>query len=188
MFSSWPSAVRLSVALCVCAVLLSSAAARGAAQPAAKSVAAAKALAAALDAAKLDAIAAADPAIPDTFVAALYLQGAQILVVSAKYSAPPLLLEKMKAKNYRDIYIDLNSASVAGTKIFCIDQNIDGLVFDPDGDQAADTWENGSKQIAFDGEWRKAKMSEEEYIKAFTEADERYARILELLTAQAKQG
>ena len=86
MFSSWPSAVRLSVALCVCAVLLAGAAARGAAQPAAKSVAAAKALAAALDAAKLDAIAAADPAIPDTFVAALYMQGAQILVVSAKYS------------------------------------------------------------------------------------------------------
>jgi hypothetical protein len=177
--------VRVPVAAGALAVLL--AAVPCAAQPAAKSVAAAKALAQALDAAKLDAIAAPDPADAGTFVAALYMQGAQILVVSAKYAAPPLLIEKMKAKNYRDIYIDLNSASVAGTKVFCIDQGIDGLVFKPDGDQAADTWENGKTQIAFDGEWRKAKMSEEEYTKAFTAADERYARILELLTAQAKQ-
>jgi hypothetical protein len=184
MFSTWSSVVRLRAVSGVCAALLLITAADAAEQPASKSSSAAKALAAALDAAKLDAIAAADPADPQTFVAALYMQGAQILVVSAKYSAPPLLLDKMKAKNYRDIYIDLNSASVAGTKIFCIDQGIDGLVFDPDGDQAADTWENGSKQIAFDGEWRKAKMSEEEYTKAFTEADERYARILELLTRE----
>ncbi|HXW04247.1 MAG TPA: hypothetical protein VD833_03365 [Vicinamibacterales bacterium] len=141
----------------------------------------------ALDANKLDAIAAPDPADPGTFVAALYIPGAQLLVVSAKYAAPTLLLDKIKQKNYRDIYIDLNSASVAGTKIFCIDMGVDGLAFKPDGDQPADTWENGDKQIAFDGEWRKAKMSEDEYTKAFTAADERYVRILELLTAQAKQ-
>jgi hypothetical protein len=152
---------------------------------AARSVAAAKELTQALDAAKLEAIAAPDPGDPGTFVAALYFAGAQLLVVSAKYSAPPLLVAKMKSKDYRDIYIDLNSASIAATKVFIIDQNADGLVAKPE-DQACDTWEAGAKQVSFDGEWRKAKMSEEEYQKAFATADERYAKILSLLTAQAK--
>lgn len=174
----------LSAAIAVLAVVVfpSLAAAQGAAQ----SAAAAKALADALDAAKLDSIAAVDPADPETFVAALYFPGAQLLVVSAKYSAPSLLLDKIASRNYRDIYIDLNSASVAGSKVFIIDQSCDGLVARPGGDRVADTYEHGSSQLAFDGEWRKAKMSEADYMKAFQDADARYAKILNLLAAQAK--
>ena len=48
-------------------------------------------------------------------------------MVSAKYAAPPLLTAKIKTKEYRDIYIDLSAASVAGSKVFIIDQNCDGL-------------------------------------------------------------
>ena len=151
-----------------------------------KSAAAAKELAAALDGAKLDSIAAADPSEPGVFVAALYFPGSQILAVSAKYAAPPLLVTKMKEKNYRDIYIDLNSASVAGTKMFIMDQGVDGFVAKPGDDQPADSCEQGTKQITFDGKWKNAKLSEEEYMKAFATADERYAKILSLLTAQAK--
>jgi hypothetical protein len=151
-----------------------------------KSAAAAKELVQALDASKLEAIAAADPSDPGTFVAALYFPGSQILVVSAKYAAPLLLKAKIASKDFRDIYIDLNSASVAGTKVFVIDQGVDGLVAKPGGDQAADTYENGKTTLAFDGDHRKAKMSEDEYMKAFASADERYAKILALLIAQAK--
>jgi hypothetical protein len=151
-----------------------------------KSAAAAKELAAALDAAKLDSIAAADPSEPGTFVAALYFQGSQILAVSAKYAAPPLLVQKIKENNFRDIYIDLSSASIAGTKVFVMDQNVDGLVARPDDGQGFDSWENGKQQINFDGKWKNSKISEDEYMKAFADADERYARMLMLLTAQAK--
>ncbi len=152
-----------------------------------RSVAAVKELAKAMDEAKLDSIAAVDPSDPSTFVAALYFPGSQLLVVSAKYAAPPLLMDKMTAKNYRDIYIDLNSASVAGSKVFIIDQLCDGLMAKLQGDNsAADTYENGAKQFSFDGDWRKATISEQEYMKAFSEADERYAKMLALLTAQAK--
>jgi hypothetical protein len=171
------------VAVCAFCTVLS------AASPAAqesKSSAAAKALVEALDSAKLDSIAAVDPAEPGVFVAALYIQGAQLLVVSAKYAAPPLLLDKLTRKDYRDIYIDLNSASIAGTKVFVMDQGPDGLVARPGNDQPVDTWEHGKTQLAFDGKWKNAKISEEDYMKAFNEADERYARILTLLTAQAK--
>jgi len=161
-----------------------------AAPPAAqsKSAGAAKELAQILDTAKLDAIAAADPSDPGSFVAALYIPGSQILVVSAKYAAPPLILTKLKAKDYRDIYIDLSAAAVAGSKVFIIDMNCDGLLPKPDDNAAPDSWEAGTQQVSFDGDWRKSKMSEAEYDKAYTQADERYAKLLTLLAAQAKSG
>ena len=151
-----------------------------------KSGAAAKYLGETLDRLKLDCIAAPDPSEKDVFVAALYFQGAQLLVVSAKYSAPALLVAKLEKKDFRDIYIDLNAASIAGSKIFVMDQGADGLVAKP-GDSVADSWEEGNKSMAFDGEWRKAKMSEEDYLKSFSAADERYARILTVLAEQAKK-
>ena len=152
---------------------------------ASRSAEAAKQLAQTLDASKLEAIAAADPADPQTFVAALYFQGSQLLVVSAKYAAPPLLVAKIKEQNYRDVYIDLSSASVAGSKVFVIDAGVDGLAPKP-GDNGADSYENGTKQLQFDGDWKKAKISEDEYMKGFAEADQRYAKMLALLEAQAK--
>ena len=152
-----------------------------------KSSAAAKELGETLDRLKLDSIAAADPADAGTFVAALYFPGAQLLVVSAKYSAPTLLTDKLAKKEYRDIYIDLSSASIPASKVFIMDQGANGLAADPDGDQPADSWEHANKTTMFDGEWKKAKLSEEEYTKTFSGADARYAQILGLLSAQAKK-
>lgn len=157
------------------------------ARQSAKSAPAVKELTQALDAAKLDSIAAADPSDPSVFVAALYIQGSQLLVVSAKYAAPPLLTAKIKTKEFRDIYMDLSAASVAGSKVFIIDQNCDGLASKPEGDAAPDSWEAGAQQLTFDGEWRKAKLTEAAYGKAFSDADERYTKIVALLTAQVKQ-
>jgi hypothetical protein len=151
-----------------------------------RSAVVAKELTQVLEAAKLEGIATADPSVPGTFIAALYIQGTQLLVVSAKYSAPLLLVDKIGKKDYRDVYIDLSSASVAGTKIFIQDQSCDGLVSKPDGDNLADSWEEHNKTVAFDGA-KKAKVSEDEYLKTFNAADERYAKMLSLLVAQAKK-
>jgi hypothetical protein len=169
----------------VVVLLASMAAGPTVAQPS-KSSAGAKELAKVLDSAKLEAIAAADPADPGAFVAALYIPGSQLLVVSAKYSAPLLLVTRLKAKEYRDIYIDLSAAAVAGSKVFIIDMNCDGLMAKPEDNAAPDSWEAGTQQVSFDGDWRKAKMSEADYSKLFAEADERYSRILALLANQAK--
>jgi hypothetical protein len=152
-----------------------------------KSSLAAKELGETLDRLKLDSIAAANPADPGTYVAALYFPGAQLLVVSAKYSAPTLLDAKLTKKEYRDIYIDLSSASIPATKVFVMDQGSNGLVDDPDGDQPADSWELAGKTTMFDGEWKKAKLTEDEYAKAFSAADTRYAQMLTLLTEHAKK-
>lgn len=152
-----------------------------------KSRAAAKRLGEALDRLKLDSIAAPDPEAPDTFVAALYFPGTTLLMVSAQYSVPSLLATKLASREYRDVYIDLSSASVAGTKVFVMDQGADGLAARPHESQGADSWEQANKTMTFDGDWRAAKLSEQEYMQAFAAADERYARMLTLLAEYAEQ-
>lgn len=149
-----------------------------------KSAAVAKELTLALEAAKLDAIAVADPSSPGSFIAALLIPETQLLVVSAKYSAPMLLVDKIKAADFRGVYMDLHAAATAGTKIFVQDMGPDGLISKSDN---GDSWEEGGKTTTFDGQWKKAKSSEAEYTKAYAEADERYARMLSLLLAQVKQ-
>lgn len=153
-----------------------------------KSTPLAKELVETLDAAKLGAIATADPANPGVFVAALYIPGTQLLVVSAKYSAPPLLVDRISAKDYQAVYVDLQSASVRGSKIFVMDQGADGLAAKLSGDSsAADSFDEGDKSTSFDGDWKKAKISEADYAKAFADADDRYAKMLSMLVAQAKK-
>ena len=183
-FRSGRTARLLAAAFCAVFAIVS---ATSAGAQESKSALAAKELGDTLDRLKLDSIAAADPADPGMFVAALYFPGAQLLVVSAKYSAPTLLNDKLTKKEFRDVYIDLSSASIAATKVFIMDQAANGLVYKPGDEQPADSWEHGTKSTSFDGDWKKAKLSEEEYLKTFTAADVRYAQILALLSAQAKK-
>jgi hypothetical protein len=41
--------------------------------------------------------------------------------------------------------------------------------------------------VPFDGEWKKRKVSESDYLKTFGEADAEYVRMLQALIAQLKQ-
>ena len=152
-----------------------------------KSAPLAKQLAAALDAAKLDSIAAKDPSAPDIFFAALYFPGVQLLVVSGKYSVPQLLVERLVKKEYRDTYLDLNGASVPTTKLFLEDPGADGVKAKREENQPFDSYEADGKRLMFDGDWKKQKMSEQDYMKAFSAADERYTQILAALIAQLKK-
>jgi hypothetical protein len=147
----------------------------------------AKQLAAALDAAKVDAIAAKDPTRPGTYVAALYFSGTQLLVISAQYSAPTLLDAKLGKKEYRDIYLDLYGAPMAGTKVFIEDFGADGFKVKPENDSAPDAYEAKGKRTAFDGKWDEQKLSESAYQQAFTAASADYTRMLTALLEQAKK-
>ena len=152
-----------------------------------KSSVLAKQLSATLDAAKLDSIAAQDPTAPDVFCAALYFGGAQLLVVSAKYSVPQLLVARLAKKEYRDVYMDLNGAAVANTKVFIQDGAADGLKVKNENNQAADSFEAAGKAFVFDGEPKKQKLSDQDYQKAFADADEKYTQILTALLSQVKK-
>ncbi len=152
-----------------------------------KSIPLVKELTTLLEQGKLDSIAAKDPSAPDVFVAALYFQGSQLLVVQARYAVPQLLTEKITKKEFRDIYTDLNSACIEGSRLLVIDIGADGLKPRKE-ENHFDQCDIGPRSYSFDGDWKKQKLnSEEDYTKAFTDADEKYAKILSALIAQAKK-
>jgi len=151
-----------------------------------KSAPLAKQLTTALEAGKLDCIAARDPAAPDVFVAALYFPGT-LLVVSGKYAVPQLLNDRLIKKEYRDVYMDLNGASAADSKVFIQDPGADGLHAKREENQPFDIVEIAGKQTMFNSDWKGQKLSEQDYMKAFADADQRYAQILAALLAQVKK-
>ena len=153
-----------------------------------KSAPLAKQLAAALDAAKLNSIAAKDPSVPGVYIGALYFAGFQLLAISAKYSAPVLLDARLEKKEYRDVYIDLNSAAEPDSKMFIEDLGVDGLQAKREENRPFDSVESMGKRTAFDGDWKKQQLSEQDYMKIFSAADERYAQMLNALLAQLKKG
>jgi hypothetical protein len=152
-----------------------------------KSAALAMELAKLLDTMKVDSVAAHHPASPDQYVGALYFPGSQLLVVTAKYQVPELLNTKLASKEYRDVYIDLNSAAMPNTKVFVSDLGIDGLKATRQDNAPYDTIEMGGKNWNFDGNWRAAKLSEDEYMKGYQQAEQEYVKMLEALLAELKK-
>lgn len=152
------------------------------------SAALAKELAQVMDGKKLMTIAAKDGADAEGFVAAMYFAGSQLLVVGAKYEPAVLLNEKLGRKEYQEIYIDLNSAAKAGSRIFFEDLGADGLKPDREIGKGFDSSEIAGKRTTFDDQWRKdQKISEEQWAKTYGEADKIYARLLQLLIREAKK-
>ena len=89
-----------------------------------------------------------------------------------------LLNDKIAKKDYKEVYTDLNSAYVEGTKCFVMDIGADGMKAKKD-DTRIDACDIGAKSYTFDGDWKKQKFdSEDAYSKAFNEADARYAKML----------
>jgi hypothetical protein len=125
----------------------------------------------------------------EEFVAALYYPGTQLLVIKAKYAAPALIFEKIVSKHYKDAYLDLATASVPDTKIMVEDMKGDGLhVARGNKNDPFDIVTSGTRAaVLFDGEYKKRKMSEADYLKAFSEADAAYARMLTALVAELKR-
>lgn len=142
-----------------------------------------------LDQRTLDSAAAKVPGVEDEFVAVLYFPDMQLLATMARYSAPSLLVEKIANGEYREVYIDLNSASIAGSKIFVEDLRSNGLLPRRSGsDEPFDIYEKADgTRVLFDGDWRSRKLSEREYLDAFAEAERHYEKMLTVLIAELKK-
>jgi hypothetical protein len=151
------------------------------------SAAPAKELAQLLSSRKIDSIAARMPDSKEEFVGALTFPG-QMMVVWARTSAPSVVNEKLLRKDYREVYIDLNSASITESRHFVTDLGPDGLRARPEQRQGpADSHDLGAKSMRFDGSWREDKMSEADYMKAHSEADKAYARAIQALIDEIKK-
>jgi hypothetical protein len=172
----------------VLAILLSVAGSAPAWAQEPKSSSGAKELAQLMTSKKLDSIAARMPGeAQDEFVGALSFPGS-LMVVWARTTAPAVVNEKLIKKDYREVYLDLNSASIPDSKHFVTDIGADGLKAKPDSKGGpSDTHDLGARSLRFDGNWKKDKMSEQEYLKAHAEADAAYARAIETLVAEIKK-
>jgi hypothetical protein len=136
---------------------------------------------------KLESIAARMPDDREQFVGALAFPG-QLMVVWAKTTAPSVVNEKLMRKDYREVYIDLNSASVPESRHFVTDLGPDGLRAKPASKQGpSDSHDLGAKSMRFDGNWREDKMSENDYMKAHADADAAYAKAIQALIEEIKK-
>jgi hypothetical protein len=142
-----------------------------------------------LERAKLDSVAARVPGTEDTFVAALYLRGQQLVVVSGRYAAPSLMRERIILRRYRDAYLEMFSASDRSTRRVVEDLRADGLQPTRRKDEPFDTFtRRGGESVRFDGDWKRRKMSEEAYMDAFRHADSVYADMVKALISELQAG
>jgi hypothetical protein len=132
-----------------------------------------------LETMKLDAFAVKGSS-PNEYVGALYFPGTQLLVVSAKFDTPWRADSLLEMKNYRDLYIELNSASQPNSKVFVSDLSANGLRAKKDG-SVYDSADVAGKSYSFDGDWKKAKISEDDYTKAFSTTDAQYSQMIQAL-------
>jgi hypothetical protein len=132
-----------------------------------QSAALAEELAQLLNGAQLDAIAAKDSEGTDRYVAALAFPG-QLIVVSARYEVPMYIEAKISNGEYREVYLDLNGASIPDTKVLITDVGADGLM---SGDETADMVDTGSGPALFDGD---------------ADAEVQYVRMLNALISEAR--
>jgi hypothetical protein len=178
-------AARITRSLAAMALLASAVVAPAHAQES-KSAALAKELTDILQQRKLDSVAARHPDGADQFVAALYFPG-QLLIVRARTTAPAVVNEKLVRREFRDVYIDLNSASIPESRVMISDGGADGLRARREPNQPFDTHDAGGKSVRFDGNWREDRMSEKDYMAAFASADEAYISALTALITELKK-
>lgn len=158
----------------------------GAQAPVSKSAPFASELVKLLDARKLDAVAGSRGA-NNEFVAAMYFPGSQLVVVNAKSSVPDRMKYLILQKSYKDLYVELNGAVDQSSKTFISDLGANGLQFRREKNQPFDTVDATGKSTAFDGDWRKAKISEQEYTKQYLAHDEEYSQMLQALIETLKK-
>ena len=68
-----------------------------------------------------------------------------------------------------------------------MDLGANGLRFRREENQPFDTADVAGRSLSFDGEWDRAKLSEQEYRKVFDETDAQYAQMLQALIAALKK-
>jgi hypothetical protein len=137
---------------------------------------------------KMDSVAARDPEETGRYVAALYIEDSQLLVISAPYKVPAVLDKLIASGNYRDAYLNLQAVADHKGHFFVVDSFADGLKKTPDVDQPFDsTTIDGSVMVMYDGKWESQKLNEAGYNAMFTKDDTRYAKMLTILANELKR-
>ena len=142
----------------------------------------ARQLADALTARHAEAWAVADPADPTRFIAALHVPGSQLLVVSTPYNAPESIAYRLAQRDYRQAYVDLQTASVRSGKFFVQDMGADGFDLTGRAHGAVDVvYENGTDRTMLNDDWKAQHLTAAEYEGRKASAEARYVQMLTAL-------
>ena len=140
-----------------------------------------------LDSMKLTSVASKDADLH--YIGALYVPGVQLIVVAAKCSATDRMNYLLSMKEYRDAYVDLNSASRA--RVANVSSPISAPTVCSSNARriSRSTWSTSAgKSMSFDGEWGgKDNVSREEYTKTYESTDEQYTQMLQALIEVLKK-
>jgi hypothetical protein len=176
------------------ATMVAMAAGVGAQAPASVSTEKARELASLMAAKKLESFAARDGEDTQRYVAVLLIPNLQLLLVSCKYTQKNDIEYSLYTKNYHTAYQDLRSGVYGSERFMVDDAELNGLVAVPGKNPQHDTIMIEKDRHIFDGlfgdgKGRNAKKPlTEVYMKTYSEADARYARLLDVLIAQLKAG
>jgi hypothetical protein len=140
-----------------------------------------------LDQSGLEDLAVADPAAPDTFVAALYIPGTQLLVVEARHPSVEGVRYRLAMQQYRDVYLDLQGTPTPQDKFFVQDAGANGILSALPGSGDVDIlYQDGTRTMRFNGDAQGQHLTQAQYDAALAAADARYARLLNLLASAAR--
>lgn len=147
-----------------------------------RSVDAAAALVSLMEPRRLATFAAADPAEPGRFVAAMYFPGTQLLVVSARYPVPVLLEQRLHEGQFQQAYMDLQCGRGTEGQWFVQDLKANGLLATREPGEPFDLVDRGgTAYVALDGDWARQGLTADEYRYRYATADEAYTRMLTVL-------
>ena len=178
-----------TIALLICAGL---AGAAGAQTPSGVSTAKAKELAAVMKGKNIESFAVREGTSPNRFVAVMLVPDVQLLLVSAAYSRPTDIEYRIYQKDFSTAYQDLRNGTLASERFYVEDFLGDGLIATPAKNAQPDSVTIGTAAQLFEGAADPKKRNDKRlpadaYLKAFTEADKRYADLLAALIQELKK-
>lgn len=142
---------------------------------------------------KLEVFAARESLESPHFFAALNVPGVQLLVISATYERTTDINYRLFTKDYMGAYQDLRAGVLAKDKVLVEDALGDGLIAVPaKGALQFDTVTIGADKHPFNGDFVPAnkknpkKISQDDYFKAYSDADAKYAQVLTILIDSIK--
>jgi hypothetical protein len=134
-----------------------------------------------LEARRLTAAATTDPQVPGRFIAAMYVPGSGLLVVGASSPSVEAVRYRIEQRQYRDVYLDLQSTPTVQGRLFVQDAAADGLTWSADGSDVDVAHEDGARTTLFTNQ--RAKGAAQTYART----DAEYARMLSHLVASLEQ-
>jgi len=152
-----------------------------------------KELVALLQSKKLEAFAVKDAAEAGRFVAVYLVPNVQLMLISAGYERPTDVEYRIYQKDFTNAYAELNSSVLAKDKVFFQDALCDGL-FPKSTNGAEDIVTIGTAKRVFNGDYNDPKkkpdpkkISLEDYVKAYSEADAKYTSLVTMLLDELKK-